>query len=122
MFVFFPLVLQAPIIPVVFSSYSNFYLRKEKQFKSGDPTDDVVIVVVVAAAASSFPLQRPESGQLSDTLKVSQVKGVVLQPQGRGRQRVSWCGVRKFSAASGQKKSRRTDRLTGKKNKASHRF
>ncbi|XP_061655584.1 1-acyl-sn-glycerol-3-phosphate acyltransferase beta isoform X4 [Phyllopteryx taeniolatus] len=26
---------QAPIIPVVFSSYSNFYLRKEKQFKSG---------------------------------------------------------------------------------------
>ncbi|KAM9841431.1 1-acyl-sn-glycerol-3-phosphate acyltransferase beta [Aulostomus maculatus] len=26
---------QAPIIPVVFSSYGNFYLRKEKQFKSG---------------------------------------------------------------------------------------
>ncbi|XP_028829221.1 1-acyl-sn-glycerol-3-phosphate acyltransferase beta [Denticeps clupeoides] len=26
---------QAPIIPIVFSSYSNFYLRKEKQFKSG---------------------------------------------------------------------------------------
>ncbi|KAG8010595.1 1-acyl-sn-glycerol-3-phosphate acyltransferase alpha [Nibea albiflora] len=26
---------QVPIIPVVFSSYSNFYLRKEKQFKSG---------------------------------------------------------------------------------------
>lgn len=26
---------QAPIIPVVFSSYSNFYQRKEKQFKSG---------------------------------------------------------------------------------------
>ncbi|XP_023673757.1 1-acyl-sn-glycerol-3-phosphate acyltransferase beta isoform X1 [Paramormyrops kingsleyae] len=26
---------QAPIVPVVFSSYSNFYLRKEKQFKSG---------------------------------------------------------------------------------------
>lgn len=31
-FVFF----QVPIIPVVFSSYSNFYLRKEKQFKSGN--------------------------------------------------------------------------------------
>ncbi|XP_036972536.1 1-acyl-sn-glycerol-3-phosphate acyltransferase beta isoform X2 [Acanthopagrus latus] len=27
---------QVPIIPVVFSSYSNFYLRKEKQFKSGN--------------------------------------------------------------------------------------
>ena len=27
---------QAPIIPIVFSSYSNFYLRKEKQFNSGD--------------------------------------------------------------------------------------
>ncbi|XP_048848641.1 1-acyl-sn-glycerol-3-phosphate acyltransferase alpha-like [Brienomyrus brachyistius] len=26
---------QVPIIPVVFSSYSNFYLRKEKQFRSG---------------------------------------------------------------------------------------
>ncbi|XP_068191641.1 1-acyl-sn-glycerol-3-phosphate acyltransferase beta [Antennarius striatus] len=26
---------QVPIIPVVFSSYGNFYLRKEKQFKSG---------------------------------------------------------------------------------------
>ncbi|KAK2888091.1 hypothetical protein Q8A73_019539 [Channa argus] len=26
---------QVPIIPVVFSSYSNFYLRKEKLFKSG---------------------------------------------------------------------------------------
>ncbi|XP_041825697.1 1-acyl-sn-glycerol-3-phosphate acyltransferase beta [Melanotaenia boesemani] len=26
---------QVPIIPVVFSSYSSFYLRKEKQFKSG---------------------------------------------------------------------------------------
>lgn len=32
----FPLVFQVPIIPVVFSSYSNFYLRKEKQFKSGN--------------------------------------------------------------------------------------
>ncbi|KAG8010385.1 1-acyl-sn-glycerol-3-phosphate acyltransferase beta [Nibea albiflora] len=29
---------QVPIIPVVFSSYSNFYLRKEKQFKSGTLT------------------------------------------------------------------------------------
>ncbi|XP_035246906.1 1-acyl-sn-glycerol-3-phosphate acyltransferase beta isoform X2 [Anguilla anguilla] len=29
---------QAPIIPIVFSSYSNFYLRKEKQFKSGTIT------------------------------------------------------------------------------------
>lgn len=27
---------QVPIIPVVFSSYSNFYLQKEKQFKSGN--------------------------------------------------------------------------------------
>lgn len=36
MFDLFPLVVfQVPIIPVVFSSYSNFYLRKEKQFKSG---------------------------------------------------------------------------------------
>lgn len=26
---------QVPLIPVVFSSYNNFYLRKEKQFKSG---------------------------------------------------------------------------------------
>ncbi|XP_018614723.1 1-acyl-sn-glycerol-3-phosphate acyltransferase alpha-like [Scleropages formosus] len=26
---------QVPIIPVVFSSYNNFYLRKEKQFNSG---------------------------------------------------------------------------------------
>lgn len=26
---------QVPIIPIVFSSYSNFYLRKEKQFNSG---------------------------------------------------------------------------------------
>ncbi|KAM9306980.1 1-acyl-sn-glycerol-3-phosphate acyltransferase beta [Pholidichthys leucotaenia] len=26
---------QVPIIPVVFSSYNNFYLRNEKQFKSG---------------------------------------------------------------------------------------
>ena len=26
---------QVPIIPIVFSSYSSFYLRKEKQFKSG---------------------------------------------------------------------------------------
>lgn len=32
----FLLFLQVPIIPVVFSSYSNFYLRKEKQFKSGN--------------------------------------------------------------------------------------
>ncbi|KAK3555213.1 hypothetical protein QTP86_010465 [Hemibagrus guttatus] len=29
---------QAPIIPIVFSSYSNFYLRKEKEFKSGTIT------------------------------------------------------------------------------------
>ncbi|KAJ0012952.1 hypothetical protein NQD34_017286 [Periophthalmus magnuspinnatus] len=29
------IVLQVPLIPVVFSSYRNFYLRKEKQFKSG---------------------------------------------------------------------------------------
>ncbi|KAJ8261351.1 hypothetical protein COCON_G00170740 [Conger conger] len=29
---------QAPIIPIVFSSYGNFYLRKEKQFKSGTIT------------------------------------------------------------------------------------
>lgn len=36
MFDLFPLVVfQVPIIPVVFSSYSSFYLRKEKQFKSG---------------------------------------------------------------------------------------
>ncbi|XP_030626000.1 1-acyl-sn-glycerol-3-phosphate acyltransferase beta [Chanos chanos] len=26
---------QVPIIPIVFSSYSNFYLRKEREFKSG---------------------------------------------------------------------------------------
>lgn len=26
---------QVPLIPVVFSSYGNFYLRKEKKFKSG---------------------------------------------------------------------------------------
>lgn len=39
-FRYFPLVFQAPIIPVVFSSYSNFYLRKEKQFKSGELIDD----------------------------------------------------------------------------------
>lgn len=32
------LVFQVPIIPIVFSSYSNFYLRKEKQFKSGNLT------------------------------------------------------------------------------------
>ncbi|XP_060791713.1 1-acyl-sn-glycerol-3-phosphate acyltransferase beta isoform X3 [Neoarius graeffei] len=30
--------LKAPIIPIVFSSYSNFYLRKEKEFKSGTIT------------------------------------------------------------------------------------
>lgn len=29
---------QAPIIPIVFSSYSNFYLRKQKQFNSGTIT------------------------------------------------------------------------------------
>ncbi|XP_026103642.1 1-acyl-sn-glycerol-3-phosphate acyltransferase alpha-like [Carassius auratus] len=29
---------QVPIIPIVFSSYSNFYLRKEKEFKSGTIT------------------------------------------------------------------------------------
>ncbi|KAM4527269.1 1-acyl-sn-glycerol-3-phosphate acyltransferase beta [Odontesthes bonariensis] len=29
---------QVPIIPVVFSSYSNFYLRKDKQFNSGTIT------------------------------------------------------------------------------------
>ncbi|XP_047426194.1 1-acyl-sn-glycerol-3-phosphate acyltransferase beta [Mugil cephalus] len=29
---------QAPIIPIVFSSYRNFYLRKEKQFNSGTIT------------------------------------------------------------------------------------
>ncbi|XP_062409986.1 1-acyl-sn-glycerol-3-phosphate acyltransferase beta [Sardina pilchardus] len=29
---------QAPIIPIVFSSYSKFYLRKEKEFKSGTIT------------------------------------------------------------------------------------
>ncbi|KAG9266011.1 1-acyl-sn-glycerol-3-phosphate acyltransferase alpha-like [Astyanax mexicanus] len=29
---------QAPIVPMVFSSYSNFYLRKEKEFKSGTIT------------------------------------------------------------------------------------
>uniref|UniRef100_A0A3Q3G4F0 1-acyl-sn-glycerol-3-phosphate acyltransferase n=1 Tax=Labrus bergylta TaxID=56723 RepID=A0A3Q3G4F0_9LABR len=27
---------QVPVIPIVFSSYSNFYLRKEKQFNSGN--------------------------------------------------------------------------------------
>lgn len=35
-FFFFFFFFQVPIIPVVFSSYSNFYLRKEKQFKSGN--------------------------------------------------------------------------------------
>lgn len=29
---------QVPIIPIVFSSYSNFYLRKEKEFNSGSIT------------------------------------------------------------------------------------
>lgn len=35
----FVLFFQVPIIPVVFSSYSTFYLRKEKQFKSGTLID-----------------------------------------------------------------------------------
>lgn len=36
---------QVPIIPVVFSSYNNFYLRKEKQFKSGIPASVFLIAL-----------------------------------------------------------------------------
>lgn len=44
---FCPFVLQVPIIPVVFSSYSNFYLQKEKQFRSGNFSPSLLFVVVV---------------------------------------------------------------------------
>ncbi|XP_061655581.1 1-acyl-sn-glycerol-3-phosphate acyltransferase beta isoform X1 [Phyllopteryx taeniolatus] len=45
---------QAPIIPVVFSSYSNFYLRKEKQFKSGKRFRTSICACTRAQSASTF--------------------------------------------------------------------
>uniref|UniRef100_A0A3Q2XMZ7 1-acyl-sn-glycerol-3-phosphate acyltransferase n=1 Tax=Hippocampus comes TaxID=109280 RepID=A0A3Q2XMZ7_HIPCM len=45
---------QVPIIPVVFSSYSNFYLRKEKQFKSVPPVVGSFVLAVVEHTSATF--------------------------------------------------------------------
>ena len=56
------LVFQVPIIPVVFSSYSNFYLRKEKQFNSGNALLDYffsqAVLLNLSLHAESFSVFR----------------------------------------------------------------
>lgn len=71
---------QAPIIPVVFSSYSNFYLRKEKQFKSGTirlkilpkiETKGMTTEDVSSLSDKSFDLMRSAFMSISDSVTQS---------------------------------------------------
>ncbi|XP_008323985.1 1-acyl-sn-glycerol-3-phosphate acyltransferase beta [Cynoglossus semilaevis] len=68
---------QVPIIPIVFSSYSNFYLRKEKQFKSGTirlkilpkiETKGMTSDDISALADQSFNLMRSAFHQISNNV------------------------------------------------------
>ncbi|KAK5901204.1 hypothetical protein CgunFtcFv8_026099 [Champsocephalus gunnari] len=43
---------QVPIIPIVFSSYSSFYLRKQKQFNSGTITIKILPKIETKGLAS----------------------------------------------------------------------
>lgn len=47
--------LQVPIIPVVLSSYSNFYNQKEKKFTPGEDDLEQIMVQVVVQAQSLEP-------------------------------------------------------------------
>ncbi|XP_029024689.1 1-acyl-sn-glycerol-3-phosphate acyltransferase beta [Betta splendens] len=71
---------QVPIIPVVFSSYSNFYLRKEKQFKSGTirlkilpkiETKGMTCNDVSSLSEKSFNLMRSVFLDMSDSVTQS---------------------------------------------------
>uniref|UniRef100_A0A1A8K6X1 1-acyl-sn-glycerol-3-phosphate acyltransferase n=4 Tax=Nothobranchius TaxID=28779 RepID=A0A1A8K6X1_NOTKU len=68
---------QVPIIPVVFSSYGNFYLRKEKQFKSGTiklkilpkiETKGMTADDVASLSDKSFDLMRTAFLEVSDSV------------------------------------------------------
>ncbi|CAL8277338.1 unnamed protein product [Merluccius merluccius] len=71
---------QAPIIPIVFSSYSNFYLRKEKQFNSGTirlkilpkiDTKGMTTEDVASLLDKSFNLMRSAFLEVSDSVPQS---------------------------------------------------
>ncbi|KAF7659732.1 hypothetical protein LDENG_00293470 [Lucifuga dentata] len=68
---------QVPIIPVVFSSYGNFYRRKEKQFKSGTirlkvlpkiETKGMTSEDVLFLSDKSFSLMRSAFLDISDSV------------------------------------------------------
>ncbi|GLD51667.1 1-acyl-sn-glycerol-3-phosphate acyltransferase alpha-like protein [Lates japonicus] len=80
---------QAPIIPVVFSSYSNFYLRKEKQFKSGTirlkilpkiETKGMTSEDVSSLSDKSFNVMRSAFLEISDSVTQSNGPLSVLSP------------------------------------------
>uniref|UniRef100_A0A3Q3VWQ1 1-acyl-sn-glycerol-3-phosphate acyltransferase n=1 Tax=Mola mola TaxID=94237 RepID=A0A3Q3VWQ1_MOLML len=71
---------QVPIVPVVFSSYSNFYLRKEKQFKSGTirlkilpkiETKGMTSEDVTSLCDKSFNVMRSAFLEISDSVTQS---------------------------------------------------
>nr|XP_020475130.1 1-acyl-sn-glycerol-3-phosphate acyltransferase alpha-like [Monopterus albus] len=71
---------QVPIIPIVFSSYNNFYLRKEKQFKPGTITLKILPKIetkgmtsedVSSLADKSFNLMRSVLLEISDSITQS---------------------------------------------------
>ncbi|KAL0965240.1 hypothetical protein UPYG_G00278600 [Umbra pygmaea] len=75
---------QAPIIPIVFSSYSNFYLRKEKQFNSGTITLKVLPKIETKGLTSedinylsekSFNLMRSAFLDISGSAPLTQTNG-----------------------------------------------
>ncbi|CAB1318814.1 unnamed protein product [Coregonus sp. 'balchen'] len=75
---------QAPIIPIVFSSYSNFYLRKEKQFNSGTITLKILPKIETKGMTSddvadlsdkSYDLMRSVFLDISGSAPVTQSNG-----------------------------------------------
>uniref|UniRef100_A0A3Q3ALC2 1-acylglycerol-3-phosphate O-acyltransferase n=1 Tax=Kryptolebias marmoratus TaxID=37003 RepID=A0A3Q3ALC2_KRYMA len=71
---------QVPIIPVVFSSYNNFYLRKEKQFRSGTiklkilpkiETKGMTADDVSSLSDKSYSLMRSAFLEISDSVTQS---------------------------------------------------
>ncbi|XP_064799199.1 1-acyl-sn-glycerol-3-phosphate acyltransferase alpha-like isoform X1 [Oncorhynchus masou masou] len=77
----------APIIPIVFSSYSNFYLRKEKQFNSGTITLKILPKIETKGMTSdnvadlsdkSYDLMRSVFLDISGSAPVTQSNGPSL--------------------------------------------
>lgn len=70
---------QAPIIPIVFSSYSNFYLRKEKEFKSG------IITLKILPKIETKGLSSDDVSALTDQ-SYALMRSAFLEISGPGQQ------------------------------------